>query len=176
MTYWMHNAGAASAGLLLGRLVVGLGLAAHGAQKLFGWFGGHGRTGTGGYLESLGFKPGKMFATVAGLGEFCGGLLVAAGLFGPLGPALMVAVMVVAMVTQHRHHGFFATNSGIELPLLYATAGVALAFTGFGAFSLDAALGISLGSRVWVDALTLGIAVLGALASLAVRRPAPAPR
>lgn len=175
MMDWMHSAGTVSAGLLVGRLVVGLGLAAHGAQKLFGWFGGHGRTGTGGYMESLGFKPGKMFATAAGLGEFCGGVLVALGLFGPLGPGLMVAVMIVAM-TQHWSGGFFSMNNGIELPLLYATAGVALAFTGPGAYSLDAALGLRLGAQAWVDALVLGIAVLGALASLAVRRPAPAAR
>jgi|SRR5690242_376632 putative oxidoreductase len=175
MTDWMHSTGAVSGGLLVGRLVVGLGLAAHGAQKLFGWFGGHGRAGTGGYLESIGFKPGKVFATAAGGGEFCGGLLVALGLFGPLGPALMVAVMIVAM-TQHREGGFFAMNNGIELPLLYATAGVALAFTGPGAYSLDAALGLRLGAQAWVDALVLAIGVLGALASLAVRRPTPATR
>jgi len=176
MTDWMHSPGAVSAGLLVGRLVVGLGLAAHGAQKLFGWFGGHGRAGTGHFMESVGFKPGKMFATAAGAGEFCGGLLVALGLFGPLGPALMVAVMIVAMATQHWGHGFFAMNNGVELPLLYATGGVALAFTGPGAYSLDAALGIRLGAQVWVDALILGVAVLGALALLAVRRPAPAAR
>jgi putative oxidoreductase len=176
MMHWMHSAAAISVGLLVGRLVVGLGMAAHGAQKLFGWFGGHGRAGTGGYLESLGFRPGKGFATAAGAAEFCGGLLVALGLFGPLGPALMVAVMVVAIVTQHRGNGFFAMNNGFELPLLYATGGVALAFTGPGAYSLDAALGIRLGAQVWVDGLILGIAILGALASLAARRPAPAAR
>jgi len=176
MTDWMHSAGAVSAGLLVGRLVVGLGLAAHGTQKLFGWFGGHGRAGTGGYLESLGFKPGIVFAMAAGLSEFCGGLLVALGLFGPLGSALMVAVMIVAIVTQHRKNGFFATNNGIELPLLYATGAVALAFIGPGAYSLDAALGLRLGAHVWVDVLVLGIGVLGALASLAARRPEPAAR
>ena len=176
MTEWTLNAGAISLGLLVGRLVVGVGMAAHGAQKLFGWFGGHGRTGTGGYLESLGFRPGKVFATLAGTGEFLSGLLVALGLFFPLGPALMVAVMVVAILTQHLHNGFFAMNGGFELPLLYATAAVALAFTGPGAYSLDTALGVTITSDVTVDIIVLAVAILAALALVAVRRPTPAPR
>jgi len=83
-------------------------------------------------------------------------------------------VMIVAMM-QHWRNGFFALNDGIELPLLYAAAGVALAFTGFGAYSLDAALGLEEISNPTVDLAALVIAVLGALATLAVRRPAPTP-
>src|SRR5690242_16864534 len=74
------------AGLLIARLIVGFGLSAHGAQKLFGWFGGHGLKGTGGFFESLGFRPGVLFALAAGLGELGGGLFTAAGFLGPLGP------------------------------------------------------------------------------------------
>jgi putative oxidoreductase len=164
---------AVSAGLLIGRLVVGLGLAAHGSQKLFGWFGGHGITGTAGYFESLGYRPGRFFATLAAFGEFTGGLLVALGLLGPVGPALMLAVMIVAMM-QHWQNGFFAMKDGIELPLLYATAGVALAFTGPGLYSLDAALGLGALSTPSVDAIALVLAVLAAVATLVVRRPAAA--
>jgi putative oxidoreductase len=176
MSTWMQHMdlGAISFGLLVGRLVVGLGIAAHGAQKLFGWFGGHGLSGTAGFLESIGYRPGRLFAALAALGEFAGGVLVALGFLGPVGPALLVAVMIVAMM-QHWRNGFFAMNDGIELPLLYATAGVVLAFTGFGTYSLDAAFGLEKISNPTGDLAALLIAVLGALATLAVRRPAPTP-
>ena len=92
-------------GLLLARMVIGLLFAAHGAQKLFGWFGGYGLAGTGGFFESLGFRPGRFFAAAAGFSEFTGGLLLAIGLLGPLGPAMIIAVMVVAIATVHWQHG-----------------------------------------------------------------------
>lgn len=175
MSDWMQgaSAGAASAGLLIGRLVVGLGMAAHGSQKLFGWFGGKGLPGTGAYFESLGFKPGRPFALVAGLGEFTSGLLVSLGLFGPAGPALMLAVMIVA-AAQMRHHGFFAMNNGVELPLLYAAAAVAFSFTGPGRFSLDAALGLAGDWNLKLVGLALSVALIGAIGSLVARNPTPA--
>ena len=82
-------------GLLLARLVFGLLMAAHGAQKLLGWFGGYGITGTAGFFEGLGFKPGRLFAVLASSAELASGVLMALGLLGPLGPAAMLAVMVV---------------------------------------------------------------------------------
>src|ERR1044072_3276783 len=84
-------------GLLVARVVLGLLMAAHGAQKLFGWFGGYGIAGTGGFMESLGFRPGRFFAAAAGTTEFAGGLLVALGLLGPLGPAMIISTMIVAI-------------------------------------------------------------------------------
>ena len=78
------------------RLATGLILMPHGAQKLFGWFGGYGLAGTAGFFEQLGFRPGRAFAAAAGASEFGGGLLVALGLLGPVGPALVVSVMIVA--------------------------------------------------------------------------------
>src|SRR5712691_9967546 len=99
------------AGLLIVRFIFGLLMAAHGAQKLFGWFGGYGLAGTGGFMESLGFRPGQVFAAAAALAEFIGGLLVALGLLGPVGPALIVSVMIVAAVTVHLQHGVFATSN-----------------------------------------------------------------
>src|SRR5678815_1050474 len=84
-------------GLLVLRLAVGLTMAAHGGQKLFGWFGGYGIAGTGGFLESLGFRPGKVHAGLAGTAELLGGLLIALGLLTPVGAALVIAVMVVAI-------------------------------------------------------------------------------
>ena len=85
-------------GLLIARLVFGLLMAAHGAQKLFGWFGGYGLNGTGGFMEKLGFRPGRLFAAAAGFSEFAGGLLVALGLFGPVGPALFLSVMILSLI------------------------------------------------------------------------------
>lgn len=157
-------------GLALARFVFGPMMAAHGAQKLFGWFGGYGIAGTGGFFEKLGFRPGWLFATAAGLSEFTGGLLVALGLFGPVGPALMLAVMVVAAISVHWRNGLFVTSNGIEVPLLYAAGAAALALTGFGRYSLDALLGIA---SVWTPALTwsaLGIGVVGGVANVAIRR------
>ena len=158
------------AGLLIGRVVLGLLMAGHGAQKLFGWFGGYGLTGTGGYLESIGFRPGKTFAAAAAITELVGGLLTAAGFFGPAGPALIVSVMIVAAVTVHWSHGVFAQNNGIELPLLYAAGAATLALAGPGALSLDAAFGLT---GLWSPAIVwsvLAAGIVGGFANLALRR------
>jgi putative oxidoreductase len=161
---------AVSAGLLVGRLVLGLLMAAHGTQKLFGWFGGHGLAGTGGFLESLGFRPGRAFAAAAALTEVGGGLLVALGFLGPVGPALIISVMIVAALTVHWGHGLLSTSNGIEVPLLYAAGGLALALTGFGAYSLDALLGLG---SLWTPSVAwtmIGLGVAGGIANLFARR------
>ena len=162
------------AGLLLARLTLGVLMAAHGSQKLFGWFGGYGLEGTGGFFEGLGFRPGRLFAAAAAVSEVGGGVLIALGLLHPFAAALVVAVMVVAAVSVHWPHGLFAMSNGIELPLLYGAFAGALALTGPGAISLDAALGLT---SLWTPALTwsvLAIGVIGGVANLALRRTAPA--
>lgn len=116
--------------LLILRMVVGLGFAAHGSQKLFGWFGGGGINGTGASFESIGFQPGSRFALAAGLGEFLGVLLLALEFLGPIGPALMVSVMLVAILIVLKGHGFFTENGGAELPILYITGAVTVALVG----------------------------------------------
>ena len=156
-------------GLLTARLVLGLLIAAHGAQKLFGWFGGYGLTGTAAFFDQLGFRPGRAFAAAAGASELAGGLLAALGLLGPIGPALVVSVMIVAAVSVHWQHGLFATTNGIEMPLLYGAVAAALALTGPGRYSLDAIAGLS---AVWTTELAwaaLGVGVVGAAANLAAR-------
>lgn len=151
-----------STGILILRVILGLVMAAHGAQKLFGWFGGHGLKGTGAFFESMGFRPGLANAALAGLSETVGGLLIAAGLATPLGAAAVIGVMVAAAVFVHGRHGLFAQNGGFELPLIYAAAAAAIAFTGPGAYSLDHALGWSLHSTGWaLGAIALGVATAG---------------
>ena len=164
--------GGIDVGLLLGRLVFGLLMAAHGAQKLFGWFGGYGLAGTSGFFETLGFRPGRFYAAAASGGEIVSGLLVALGFLGPIGPALMVSVMIVAAVSVHLKNGVFAQNGGIELTLLYGIASVVYALSGFGRFSLDALSGsTALGTpEIALAALLLGI--VSGFVVLALRRPA----
>ena len=146
-------------GLLILRLVVGLTLASHGAQKLFGWFGGYGLNGTGGFLERLGFVPGRRKALFAGLAEFGGGLLLALGLATPLAAAVIVAVMTVATVSVHLKQGFFNQNQGYEYTVLLALAAVSIAAIGAGPLSLDALLGIHDASPIWgLAALVFGLA------------------
>ena len=158
-------------GLLLVRLVFGGLMAAHGSQKAFGWFGGYGLTGTGTFFEQFGFRPGRLFAA-AGLTEVLGGVLVAMGFGGPIGPAFVVSVMIVAVVSVHWGHGLFAATNGIEVPLLYAANAAALAFTGPGRYSVDALFGLT---SMWTTAnagIVLGLAALGAIANLAARQSA----
>jgi putative oxidoreductase len=161
------------AALLFVRLVVGLAMAAHGAQKLFGWFGGYGLAGTGGFFEGIGFRPGRVFAFFAGLGEFGGGLLMALGLGGALGPAVIVLVMLVAIFTVHISKGFFITNGGWELNAAYIASAIAVAYAGNGAYSLDRILGFDLLSSTQAATILMIAAVVLTGLNLLVRRPAP---
>jgi putative oxidoreductase len=161
------------AGLLLIRVVLGAIMAAHGAQKLFGWFGGHGLAGTGGWLESMGFKPAHLHAAVVGLAEFGGGALLALGLLTPLGAAAVAGVMFVAIATVHWSNGFFNTSGGYEFNLLIAASAITLAFTGPGEISIDHLAGWTLAGPEWGLA-ALGISAAAAGSVLAMRRPPPA--
>lgn len=155
-------------GLLIIRLALGLTLAAHGAQKLFGMFGGYGIAGTGAFFESIGFRPGKLLATMAGLGETVGGLALALGLLTPFASALIVATMLVAIWSVHLEKGFFVMGGGYEYNLLIMASAIALAFTGPGRISLDETLGLSLAGAKWgLTAAALGL--IGALPPLLTR-------
>ncbi|WP_426452701.1 DoxX family protein [Paenibacillus sp. S-38] len=125
-------------GLLLVRLVVGLLFVGHGAQKLFGWFGGYGPKGTGGWMESIGMKPGVLMAVMAGLMEMIGGALFAAGLLTPLATVLITLTMLGAIVKVHAQNGLWVTANGYEYPLVLIAVVIGIALAGAGAYSLDA--------------------------------------
>ena len=127
-------------GLLIIRAILGLTLAAHGSQKLFGWFGGYGIKGTGGWFESIGVKPGALFAFLAGAGELFSGIGIAVGFLTPVSAAVMVLVMLVAIATVHLKKGFWGTNGGFEFNLLIIAAAVAIGLAGPGAWSVDAVI------------------------------------
>ena len=136
-------------GLLVLRLVVGLLLVGHGSQKLFGAFGGHGLAGTGAWFSSVGFRPGKAMALVAGLSELGAGLMLAFGLLTPFASAAVVGTLLVA-ASVHWKAGLWGQNGGYELPLVYAVTAAVLAFTGPGAWSLDTVLGLdTLSGPAW---------------------------
>jgi putative oxidoreductase len=132
---------------------------AHGAQKLFGWFGGHGPDATGQAFESMGMKPGKRHAVIAGASEAGGGALLAAGFLTPLGSAATIGVMSQAIRSVHQPKGFFVTEGGYEYNLALAAGALLLADEGPGPLSLDRALGTELrGPLVALAALGAGFA------------------
>ena len=135
---------ALSLGLLILRLVAGLTIAGHGAQKLLGWFGGGGLAGTVKMQENLGLKPAWLWTGLVILGELGGGLSLALGLLTPLGAAGILGAMVMAIAKSHWRNGFWNSKRGLEFPLQLLAAGVAVGFAGPGAYSLDHLLGVSL--------------------------------
>ncbi|QYJ92341.1 DoxX family protein [Shewanella spartinae] len=118
------------------RLPLGLIFAAHGAQKLFGWFGGYGLEGTGQWMASVGFEPGYLMALLAGSAEFFGGLALVLGLLTRPAAALTAFTMAVAM-TLHVGNGLFVSNNGYEFALILLAASLSLAVQGGGRYSVD---------------------------------------
>jgi putative oxidoreductase len=157
-------------GLLALRLVTGGLLAGHGAQKLFGAFGGFGLEGTAGWLESMGLKPGKTWAMLAGGGEFGSGLLMALGFLTPLGAIGSFGPMATAWAKVHAGKPIWVTSGGAELPLTNVAVATALALTGPGRYSLDEMLGIEVPTAL-VALAAAGVAA-GVVAS-AVAQPEP---
>jgi putative oxidoreductase len=130
-----------NAGLLLIRLVVGPTFSAHGAQKLFGSFGGPGPQGTAGFFRGLGYRMPMAMAMLAGGAELFGGLAFAAGIGTPFAALALTIVMLNAILVVHWQNGFFAANGGLEFPLALATVAVGVTAIGPGRFSLDRAFG-----------------------------------
>jgi putative oxidoreductase len=159
-------------GLLLLRLTTGGLLAGHGAQKLFGWFGGPGFKGTAGWLRSMGLHPSKLWATSAASSEFGGGLLTSLGLLHPLGPMAEMAAMIMATVKVHWGKPIWVTTGGAELPVVDMATALALIFTGPGRFSLDRVLGLRL-PRPLVIGIAIAEAIMVGIGI--VSQPAPIP-
>jgi putative oxidoreductase len=124
-------------GLLLVRVVVGVLFIGHGSQKLFGWFGGYGPKGTGGWMESVGIKPGVLMAVLAGLLELVGGTLLTVGLFTPLAGILIALAMLGAIIKVHYKNGVWNTANGYEYTLVLFAVAVGIALIGAGDYSLD---------------------------------------
>jgi putative oxidoreductase len=127
-------------GLLIIRLVIGILFMGHGAQKLFGWFGGYGLKGTGGWLESIGMKPGVTMALLAGLTELVGGILFASGLLTPLAGIMIAATMVIGIAKVHGPNGLWATSNGYEYNLVLIAIAIGIALVGPGQYALDTLL------------------------------------
>lgn len=158
-----------TAGLLVLRLVLGLTMAAHGAQKLFGWSGAPGLGGFAAVLERIGIRPGRTWALVSALVEFGGGLLVAAGLVTPIVALVVAGNLLVAILTVHVSKGFWNQAGGFEYPLALLAGMVAISLVGPGPASLDALLGLAL-VEPWTWVATAAVVLLGAAATGALPR------
>ncbi len=148
-------------GLLVLRSVTGGIMAGHGAQKLFGAFGGPGLQGTAGFMESLGLTPGIHWARAAALSEFGGGVLTVLGLGGSLGPIGMISSMSMATAKVHWGKPIWATEGGAELPAVYIAAALAMGLAGPGRYSLDSALGIKIPSAIVAAAVVTAATAVG---------------
>jgi putative oxidoreductase len=143
------------------RLAQGSLMAGHGAQKLFGSFGGHGLEGTSGIMEMLGLRPGRPWAILAGLSEFGGGMLTTLGLLNPVGPLGVIGAMSMATRKAHWGKPIWVTEGGAELPVVNIATSTALILGGPGKYSLDRTLGIRL--PAWLGPLGLVVVILTVL-------------
>jgi len=156
-------------GLLVLRIVVGAFFIGHGAQKLLGWFGGHGLSGTGAAFEGMGLRPGRTMAAIAGASELIGGVLLAAGLLTPLAAALLIAVMTLAIAIVHWRHGPWVAEGGWEYSVVLIAVAFAVTAVGPGKYSLDRALELDLAGVDWA-LIALGVGVVGAMVVAAAAR------
>ncbi len=149
-------------------------MAAHGAQKALGWFEGPGPDGAAKIMHGLGFRPGETYSSLAAWNEIVSGELIALGLGGPIGPAMLISTMIVAQASVHWPNGFFAQKGGIELGVLYGAAALTFAATDYGSLSADALFGLRKPfSSPTLTALALAGAVAAAIVVLEQRRATP---
>jgi len=160
-------------GLLVLRLVIGLTVAAHGAQKLFGWWGGPGMTGWVGAMNRMRIRPAEPWAWLSALAELVGGLAFAVGLLTPLPSLAIAGSMLVAIALVHWPRGFWSTKGGYEFNLSILAAITAIALAGPGAYSLDAALRIHLPEPATLIVGTI-LLLVGVGVALGTRAPQPA--
>jgi putative oxidoreductase len=162
-----------SLGLLVLRLVVGLTMAGHGAQKMFGWWGGPGMKAWTEGMTRMRIRPAVPFAWLAALAELGGGLLFAFGFLSPLGTLAIISTMLVAIATVHWPNGFWNSKRGYEFNLTLIAASVAVGLAGPGTYSVDQALGFHLPEPITFLIGTVAV-VLGVAGMLAMRSPKPA--
>ena len=155
--------------LLLIRATLGLFMAGHGAQKLFGSFGGPGIEGTAGFMESLGLKPGRQWAILGGASEFGGGVLTLLGLLNPLGSLGVIGSMAIATTKVHWNNPIWVTEGGAEFPVTNSVVATALMMTGPGAISLDRLFGLRVPR--WIS--FLGFVTLALVVAYANQQEAP---
>ena len=163
-----------AAGILVLRLVVGLTLAAHGGQKLFGWWSGPGLKGWTGAMARMRIRPAAPWAWASALAEFVGGIGLALGFLTPLPSFAIAGAMLVAIALVHWPKGFFNTKGGFEINLTLLAAVAAIALIGSGSISLDAALHIHLPEPVTLIVMTV-LTLGGVGTALLTRTPRPAP-
>jgi putative oxidoreductase len=157
--------------ILLLRVIVGGLMFAHGTQKLFGWFGGHGFNGTRAWLQGqLRLRPAPLWTAMAGLAEGFGGLLLATGFLTPFGSVAIIGIMLTAIILTHWPRIWVAEN-GFEYNLVLITAAAAIAIAGPGAYSLDAVLGLAVPAPA-TFLVGLALVLAGVALVLATRRPA----
>ncbi len=152
-------------GLLILQVVIGLLMMGHGAQKLFGWFGGQGLRATTEWLARMGLRAPRFWALMAGFAELGGGLLFALGLFHPIGPLAVLAVMIAAIALVHWSHGLWISNGGSEYSFVLAVLAVVMGLWSPGAYSLDRVLGIALPQpqTFWIGLILVLISLAFAL-------------
>jgi len=154
--------------LLILQLGIGLTFAAHGAQKLFGWWGGPGLAGWERAIEGMGFRPARFFAMTSGFVELGGGILLAIGLATPIAAAALAAQAIVIIGQVHWPNGFFNSRAGFEFPLLLGLGSAAIAVAGAGAISLDARIGLTVDPSIRL--LLLGVGVVAGFVGLGIPR------
>lgn len=153
------------------RAVIGLLFIGHGLQKLFGWFGGNGIAGTASSFEKIGIHPPRVWAIIAGLGEFLGGLGLGLGFATPIAAAVLTAVMLTAIVFVHLPNGIWSARGGLEYPLVLIAANALYGLAGAGQYALDAYLHLSLGlpaPRVYLLGLILALIIAAVLRLVAL--------
>jgi len=160
-------------GILILRLVIGLTIAAHGAQKVFGWWGGPGMKGWTGAMNHMRIRPATPWAWSSALAELLGGLGLALGFLNPLPSFAIAGSMLVAIALVHLPKGFFNSKGGFEFNLAILAAAAAIALIGPGAYSLDSALGIHLPEPAALIVMTI-LTILGVGSALVTRTPEPA--
>ncbi len=170
MDIMMWSTASSDVGLLLLRVIVGVGFSLHGFQKLFGWFGGGGLDGTAKWFAGLGFGNGRAAAISAGTTEIAGGIGLALGLLTPLAAAGMIGTMTTAAFVNAAENGFWSANKGWELNLYLIVVAAAVAIAGPGRWSLDVQFGFDGVFGPLVGAAAVAVGLVGGTLRWATRR------